>query len=198
MRFMTTCFDRPRDVLQNVYHSLQPGGWVEYLDTALQLSGVAAAEPESEAYVRASPVARALELMRVGLWRATGRDATAPLRYAQWMREMGFVDVVQHTILAPVNSWPADPEDARVGRFVRLDFEKGLESMVKIFLAAGLTEEEIPAFVESVKWSLGDGALRAYLVSKLLRLPGLVLRCIMLCFMLTFLCSRLCGVWPQA
>lgn len=115
-------------------------------------------------------MARALDLMRLGLWNAKGRDATAPLRYAQWMREMGFEDVAQHIILAPVNSWPADPEDSRVGRFIRLDFEKSLKSMVKIFLAAGLTEEEIPAFVESVKWSLGDGALRAYVVSKWLHL----------------------------
>lgn len=159
VRLMTTCFNHPKDVMQNIYNSLQPGGWAEYQDFTLEMVG---AEPESEEYVQASPLARLTNMMRLGLWNATGRDTTVPRKYKQWMTEIGFVDVVEKPLLLPINSWPLEPEDRLLGQFTRLDAEKGLVGTTKMMLAAGMAEEELPEFFESVRWSLGDARLRGY------------------------------------
>lgn len=39
LRVAFTYFDDPRGVLQKIYDNLQPGGWVEYQDTAMELVG---------------------------------------------------------------------------------------------------------------------------------------------------------------
>lgn len=161
---MTTCFDHPKAVMQNVYDSLQPGGWAEYHDYTVELVG---AEPESEEYVQASPVARLTNMMRLGLRNATGRDTTVPRRYKEWMTEIGFVDIVERPLLVPTNSWPLDPEDRLVGHFTRLGTEKVVPGTTKLMLAAGMTQEELPEFFESVQWSLGDARLRGYYIGTL-------------------------------
>ncbi|CAN8103669.1 unnamed protein product [Discula destructiva] len=171
LRLMTTCFDHPRDVMQIIYNSLRPGGWAEYQDSTVEIVG---AEPESEAYVQASPVARMMSLMRLGMRNATGRDVTVPRKYKQWMIEIGFVDVVEVPLLIPTNSWPLDPDDQHIGHFTRLDVEKALGATTKILLAAGMTQEEVPEFLESVRWSLGDAGLRGYYIGYVVygRKPG--------------------------
>lgn len=163
LRAMCSCFDDPRGVMQKAYNNLEPGGWVEYEDTALEFVG---ADAEAEEYVQASPVARWIGLMKAGLWNAVGRDFTVALKYKQWMAEIGFTDIVEKPILCPVNSWPLDPADREIGNFFRLDLERALDSTVKLLLAGGLTQEELPAFKESFTWSLGDRKLRGYFISK--------------------------------
>lgn len=163
LRTMFTCFNDPRGVMQKIYDNLEPGGWVEYEDSALEFIGV---DAEAEEYVRASPVAQWMDLMKRGLWNAVGRDIAVALKYKQWMAEIGFTDVVEKPVLCPVNSWPLDPVDREIGHFCRLDMERALDSTVKMLLAGGLTQEELPAFKESVRWSLGDRNLRGYFIGK--------------------------------
>lgn len=163
LRMMVTCFDDPRGVLQRIYDNLQPGGWVEYHDHAFEIVG---SDPSSEAFTQASAVARLLELMKQGMWNAKKRDLAVPRRYKTWMREMGFVNVVERPLLVPVNSWPVDPADKLLGQFSRMTMEKVIDSSVKMLIAAGLKQEEVPEFLQSCKWSVGHAHLRAYYISK--------------------------------
>lgn len=159
LRVVFTCFDHPREVLQKIYDNLSPGGWVEYQDTAMELVGSDAATHE---YIQASALERWNSLLKAGLRNARGRDPGVTRRLQHWMREIGFADVVERKILAPINSWPLDPGDKVLGQFLRLDNEMVVESSVKLLLAGGLTQEELPEFKEAVKWSLGDAGMRGY------------------------------------
>lgn len=159
LRVVFTCFDDPRGVLQRIYDNLKPGGWVEYQDSAMELVG---SDDASEAIVQASPLAQWVEYMRVGLHNVKGRDPDVTRKLKGWMGEMGFVDVVERRVLMPVNGWPLDPDDSRLGRFLRLDTEKVVESSVKLLLAGGLTEEALPRFTAAVKWNLGESHMRGY------------------------------------
>lgn len=163
---MFSCFDDPRAVLQKIYDHLEPGGWVEYQDTAMEITG---SDPVTDEYIRASSLARWIDLFKAGLRSATGRSPEVALLYAGWMKEIGFVDVVERPCLAPINSWPLDPDDQLLGKFVRLDTEKVVDSSVKLLLAGGMTQDELPAFKEAVKWSLGDRNMRGYYVGRSIR-----------------------------
>lgn len=147
--------------MQKIYDNLEPGGWVEYQDTAMELVGSNAAADE---YIRASDLARWFKVFKAGLRSATGRDPEVARQYKDWMREIGFVDVVERQGLSPINSWPIDPEDRLIGQFARMDAEKVVDSSVKLLLAGGMTEEELPSFKAAVKWSLGDCNMRGYYI----------------------------------
>lgn len=159
LRVVFTCFDDPRGVLQKIHDNLQPGGWVEYQDTAMELVG---SDPAADEYIQASALARWTRLLKAGLRNAQGRDPAVTHKLQHWMSEMGFVHVVAKQVLAPINSWPLDPEDRRLGQFLRLNNEMAVDSSVKLLLAAGLTEEELPEFKAAVKWSVGDKHMRGY------------------------------------
>lgn len=159
LRVVFTCFDNPRNVLQTIYDNLQPGGWVEYQDTAMELMG---SDPSTNEYILASALERWNSYLKAGLRNAKGRDPAVTLKLQHWMREIGFVDVVQKPVLVPINSWPLDPEDRLLGQFTRMDNEMVVESSVKLLLAGGLAQEELPDFKAAVKWSLGDAKMRGY------------------------------------
>lgn len=159
LRVMFTCFDNPKQVLQTIFDNLNPGGWVEYQDTAMELVGT---EPGIHEYIQASALERWNSLLKAGLQNARGRDPGVTRKLQHWMKEIGFVDVIEKPVLAPINSWPLDPEDRRLGQFLRLDTEMVVESSVKLLLAGGLTQEELPDFKAAVKWSLGDANMRGY------------------------------------
>lgn len=171
LRSMCTCFNDSRGVMEKIYENLAPGGWAEYQDFGWEI----VADPGAEEYCRASPVARFLELDVRGVWNQAGRDITVARKYKEWMREVGFTDIVERILLCPVNGWPLDPEDRILGQFMHVDMEKFLESSVKMLLAAGLTQDELPGFMDSVKYSMSDTNLRGYYVCKLpLPSPSLI------------------------
>lgn len=199
LRVVFSCFDDPKNVLQKIYDNLNPGGWVEYQDTVMELVG---SEPAAHEYLQASALARWNNLLKAGLHNATGRDPEVVRKLQHWMREIGFVDVVEKQILDPVNGWPLDPEDRRLGQFTRLDTDMVVESSVKLLLAGGLTEAELPEFKAAVKWSLGDEDLRGYWIRRSLlrwtRLESVSLRGQFLACVLTRTENRICCVRSEA
>lgn len=125
----------------------------------MELTG---SDPSTHEYIVASALERWNSFLKAGLRNARGRDPAVTLKLQHWMREIGFVDVVEKMVLVPINSWPLDPEDRLLGQFTRLDNEMVVESSVKLLLAGGLAQEELPEFKAAVKWSLGDAKMRGY------------------------------------
>lgn len=163
LRTVFSCFDDPKAVLQTIYDNLEPGGWVEYQDTAMELTGSNAAADE---YMRTSALARWIDIFKHGLRSATGRDPDVARMYRQWMVDVGFVDVVERPVLGAINSWPLDPEDRLLGHFSRMDMEKVVDSSVKLLLAGGMTQEELPLFKTALTWNLGDCNMRGYWIRR--------------------------------
>lgn len=161
LRAVCTCFNNARGVMETIFQNLAPGGWVEYQDVGWELVG---ADPASEIYCRASPVSRFMELSALGVWNHAGRDVTVARKYKTWMREIGFTEIVEKVLLCPTNGWPLDPDDKLLGQYTHLDTQRLLDSSVKLLALAGLTQEELPGFIESVKYSMADIDLRGYYV----------------------------------
>lgn len=162
LRAVCSCFSDSRGVMQKAFDHLAPGGWCEYNDFAFEQIGV---DAEAEEFVRASPSARFHRLAVEGLTKV-GRDPLVARKYKGWMEEIGFTDVVEKQMLCPVNGWPLDPEDRLLGQWMHLDSVKGVPGMVKVLLASGMSQQEVPAFLEEVKHNLADVKMRAYLVCK--------------------------------
>lgn len=80
--------------------------------------------------------------------------------------EMGFTDVVEKQVLCASNGWPMDPIDKEIGQYSHLDIEKFVPGSVKILLAAGMKEEELPAFLASVLYDFADSKLRMYWIGR--------------------------------
>lgn len=160
---MCTCFNDHRAVIQKIYDNLEPGGWLECDESAMEIFG---ADATAEEYIRGSPFSRWLELMKRGMLAATGRDITVARHFETWMKEIGFTDVVAKKVLMPLNEWPLEPREKLCGQFFRMDLERGIESTVKVLLQAGITEEELPAFLEAAKYNLGERRMRGYWLSK--------------------------------
>lgn len=145
-------------MISKVFDNLKPGGWAEFQDYAWELIG---SDEKAEAVVQSSAVLKCWQLAILGGARL-GRDFQAPRKYARWMREIGFVDVVVKEILAPINTWPLDPLDRIIGACHTLNVKKGVNGLVKLFEAAGMPAEEIPSFTEEVCETVTLGTLRAY------------------------------------
>lgn len=86
----------------------------------------------------------------------------------------------------PTNGWPLDPVDKEIGQFVHLDIAKFVPGTVKIMLAAGMTEEELPDFLASVKYDFADAKLRIYWLGTFLNEVELFILSALLRFALLF------------
>lgn len=78
------------------------------------------------------------------------------------MITVGFEDVVETQILAPISHWPVDPWDKQLGCWVCVNGLKAAESFGKVMIVGGLPEAEAPDMIARLKHDLTDGDLRVY------------------------------------
>lgn len=64
------------------------------------------------------------------------------------------------------NGWPLDPRDKKLGDWTCLDMLQGVAAVTKLLERGGLPLEEIPAFLEQVRYDLTDATMRVYVVGK--------------------------------
>lgn len=64
------------------------------------------------------------------------------------------------------NGWPLDPRDKKLGDWTCLDMLQGVAAVTKLLHLGGLSPEETPAFLESVRYDLTDASMRAYVVGE--------------------------------
>jgi hypothetical protein len=59
--------------------------------------------------------------------------ASRPIAYQHNTRQLleaaGFTDIQEQVIMAPYNSWPADPHHKEIGRWYNLGITEGLEAL---------------------------------------------------------------------
>jgi SAM-dependent methyltransferase len=144
LRFVLSCFNNPKKVLQQALDNLNPGGWIEYHDfypAAMSLDGTH----------EGTIMEKYWKLFADGL-AAKGRDPTIPAQYKGWLHEAGLVDVGELTFAMPGCAWPDDPKLKRIGQYMYVD---GCE-MVRgagwhLFQGLGLSTEEVEDLVKQYK-----------------------------------------------
>lgn len=85
-------------------------------------------------------------------------------RIERWMKDVGFVDVVQRTYKIPVNTWPTDKRLNDLGKWSESNWLEALSGWsYKPLLALGWSKPEIEVFLVDVRKSIQDRNVHAYM-----------------------------------
>ncbi|KAJ5940187.1 hypothetical protein N7516_000355 [Penicillium verrucosum] len=85
-------------------------------------------------------------------------------RLAQWMKDIGFVDVEQRLSKIPTNTWPEDEKLRTIGAWSENNWLDALSGWsYKPFLALGWSKPEIEVFLVDVRKSIQDRSVHAYM-----------------------------------
>jgi hypothetical protein len=103
------------------------------------------------------------ELLAEGA-RKSGRAWDNITHYAEWMREIGFEDVVEKNFYWPTSSWAKGKYFKQIGIYFQEDMLNGLEGMSMKVLTRfmGWTPEEVQAFLVGVRRDFRDRSIHAY------------------------------------
>lgn len=91
-----------------------------------------------------------------------GRDFNAVKNFKRWLMEAGFVDVVERQYFSPVNGWPADPKDKRIGSWYSLNLLRFTSNLPRFLESGGMAVEDIPAFQARVRFDITTAQMRVY------------------------------------
>ncbi|KAF3768137.1 hypothetical protein M406DRAFT_106901 [Cryphonectria parasitica EP155] len=157
-RLMLTCFNDFKGMIAKVFEHLKPGGWAEFHESVFELipSDAAAAE-----VLNRSALLQSFQYsLQAGY--QMGRDFNSAKKFKAWMIEAGFVDVVEKQFLSPVNGWPVDPKDQKIGKWYCLNMLKFPGSITKLLQSAGIPPDEIPAFQQQIREDVTSRHMRVY------------------------------------
>ncbi|KAJ6439667.1 methyltransferase domain-containing protein [Purpureocillium lavendulum] len=130
MRFVITCFDDTRAVLQRCFDSLRPGGYIELFDPSFDTI-------DFDGSSGGSNYEGWLSHLRHGM-RCVNRDLLRPKHYPSWCRDVGFVDVKEATFPVPLGVWPRDPQLKTIGKTLVYTSMNALSSLGKFLELKGV------------------------------------------------------------
>jgi len=156
-RALITCFRDPSQVIQQAYHAIAPGGYLEMQDPLLPFSFAGTVDPNC-AFARWS------DLLGEG-GAKSGRPWTNTHHYRRWMEEAGFEDVVERRFYWPLGPWAKGEYYKTIGALFQQDMLNGLEGIsFKILGLLGWGIDEIRVFLADVrKDMINHSAVRAYI-----------------------------------
>jgi hypothetical protein len=93
-----------------------------------------------------------------------GRPVTNSRHYGRWMRDAGFVDVVERHFYWPLNTWPQGKEEKLVGTWAQQNLLDGVEAMSMALLTRGLnwSRGQVEVFLAGVRNDLTNCAVHSY------------------------------------
>lgn len=159
LRFVCSCFDNPKKVMQHAYDSMTSGAWMEWQDPSLTEMGSMDGNLDGSAFQRWF---RAVER---GAKIAVGRDIDVAPHYKRWLEEVGFVNVQEKRIMSPASPWSDDKRMKLTGAYMQRNYLDGaLFAMWKLLKASGLTDDDARDLIEEAKGDLLDRTKRFYVV----------------------------------
>lgn len=80
------------------------------------------------------------------------------------LREAGFVNIEEEVIKIPINGWPTDPEEKRLGRYLALGLTRGMTALTLAPLARmrGTSRAEVDTLVEKVGREVTNRSIHAF------------------------------------
>jgi hypothetical protein len=93
-----------------------------------------------------------------------GRNWHCVPHYADWMREAGFVDVVERVYYWPGNTWPKGKKQKVLGSLALMDSLEAVEavSMAVLTRGLGMSAIEVADMLVDVKRDLQDKRIHSY------------------------------------
>ncbi|KAI1076969.1 S-adenosyl-L-methionine-dependent methyltransferase [Whalleya microplaca] len=156
MRAMITCFKDPRAVFAAALEALEPGGYFEVRDPILPFM-----------FLTPPPEGSALKSWGEKLIEAasrTGRDWGAAVRWAEMLRDLGFINVTERREAIALSPWPKGRQNKEYSILLQHDVLNMLEpvSMALFTRVLGWEPQRVRDFLELVKHDVRDTKLHAY------------------------------------
>lgn len=156
-RAVVSCFRDTSIVIRSAFNFTKPGGYFELQDGHFPLL-YATPPPENCA------LKRWMDLILQGTT-FTGRPWTNVPKYARWMREAGFEDVVERKFYWPCNTWARGAYYKRIGAYVQENLSNALEGLsLKLLSMLGMQYAEIQALIAEVRRDLLDTKIHSYIM----------------------------------
>jgi hypothetical protein len=84
--------------------------------------------------------------------------------YTDWMKEIGFEEVVERQFFAPMSPWAQGEYFQQVGRYWRANWETGIEAIsLKVMGALGWEVEDAKVFLKKVRDEMWENKTAVYL-----------------------------------
>lgn len=85
-------------------------------------------------------------------------------KFREMMHVAGFINIVEKVYKWPINPWPEDPRENKLGVYTKDNLDAGLEGLSMRFFTAGLewTREELMILLAKVKAELKCTSIHAY------------------------------------
>ncbi|KAK7921647.1 Secondary metabolism regulator LAE1 [Apiospora marii] len=155
-RFVFSCFNDPKYVMQQAFDNMNPGGWIEYVDGC---TDVVSLDGSSEG----TTLERWGQLLKAGA-ASRGRDVEVSQHYKKWMEEIGFVEVQERKYAGVIGPWCKEERMKHVGRLsVRNLYDNISGLSYRMFSSLGYTAEQIEEFAMSFRADLLSPAIHAYI-----------------------------------
>lgn len=160
-RTLLTLFKDPKRVLiQQAFDALSPGGYLELQDAAFPFQYASQDPPVDSALYKWANFAIEGGIKRERPW-------TTVVKYAQWMGEVGFEEIVEMNFYWPTNHWAKGQYMREVAMYYQRDLIDGLEGIsLRIMETIGWSAEQTKEFLVDVKRDIRDPNIRAYMPVK--------------------------------
>lgn len=156
-RALLSCFRDPTFIIASAFDSLRPGGILELQDPQMPALCIddSMQGTSLETWSQVVPEGAA----------NLGRVVTNSRFYPQWMREVGFVDVVEKHYYWPLNTWPRGKREKMIGMWAQQNVLDGVEAMSMAILTRGLgwSKERVEMLLVGVRNDLRDRHVHAYI-----------------------------------
>jgi hypothetical protein len=155
-RAITGCFKDPEAVSQRAFDALLPGRYLELHDMALPYIDIV---PMAEN----SMFKRFMQELQQSMLRREV-DLTRTKKYATWLEELGFEEVVERRYYWPIGTWAEGETYKRIGEMFLRDLFEAVKMAAPMFPGAkGQTPEQVAKSVKDIEEELFGGGIVSYL-----------------------------------
>ncbi|KAM3088535.1 hypothetical protein ACMFMG_000172 [Clarireedia jacksonii] len=155
-RAMLSCFSSPSAVIQSAYSCLRPGGYLEMQDPQMPImcidSSMDGTALQEWGYVSCLAAEK------------RGRKLTNSKHYGRFMKEAGFVDIVEKHFYWPCNPWPKGKKEKLLAVWMQQNLMDGIHAMTMRNLTTGLgwRPEEVEMFLVEVRKDAKNRRIHSY------------------------------------
>ncbi|KAE9374659.1 S-adenosyl-L-methionine-dependent methyltransferase [Stipitochalara longipes BDJ] len=140
------CVVEEQNMFRQAFENLKPGGWLEMQELAHPIrNDDGTLTPEHTIYKWSHFLLEAT--------RRIGSPCDNPTKYAEWMREAGFVNVQEVIYKWPSNPWPKDKKHKTLGLWNLANLLDGVEgfTMAMFTRILGWQPQEVETFLVGVR-----------------------------------------------
>ncbi|KAF2094351.1 S-adenosyl-L-methionine-dependent methyltransferase, partial [Rhizodiscina lignyota] len=136
--------------VSQAFDNLLPGGWIELQEFHLPLGCDDESMSEGTALWKWG-----VEIRRA--CQKVGIESMASVEHPTRLKKVGFENVNEHVLKAPIGPWAKGKREKRLGAMARKDLSDGLDGIsTKLFHILGYKEEEVKALLDAVKEELDN------------------------------------------